>query len=134
MKKRNMHTIALLTLITATMCSFTACSKTESGESKTVQSETPAAPVVKSDKDRILEASAAGKIGNWGLGNEYEILALLAKYDRPLEFLSQDFTMDGFDDNSISLASAMTYNELGLVKNDYDGAYGYGERVLAPLI
>jgi hypothetical protein len=26
-----------------------------------------------------------------------------------------------------SLASAMTYNELGLVKNSYDGAYGYGE-------
>ena len=29
--------------------------------------------------------------------------------------------MDGFDDGSITLASAMTYNELGLVVNDYEG-------------
>lgn len=130
MEKRNMKTIALLTLIAATMVSFTACTKTESTESTTASVETTTTtPVVKTDKDRILAASAAGKIGNWGLGNEYEILALLAKYDRPLEFLSQDFTMDGFDDNSITLASAMTYNELGLVKNDYDGAYGYGDEV-----
>ena len=37
--------------------------------------------------------------------------------------------MDGFDDDSILLASAMTYNELGLVKNDYEGGYGYGDSV-----
>ena len=37
--------------------------------------------------------------------------------------------MDGFDDDSITLASAMTYNELGLVKNDYEGGYGYGDSV-----
>ena len=37
--------------------------------------------------------------------------------------------MDGFDDDSIKLASAMTFNELGLVKNDYDGGYGYGDTV-----
>ena len=37
--------------------------------------------------------------------------------------------MDGFDDDSITLASAMTYNELGLVKNSYDGGYGYGDTV-----
>lgn len=28
--------------------------------------------------------------------------------------------MDGFDEGSITLASAMTYNELGLVVNDYE--------------
>lgn len=82
-----------------------------------------------SEEDIIKKAANDGKVGNWGLGNEYEILALLAKYELPTEYLSQDFTMDGFDDNSISLASAMTYNELGLVKNDYDGAYGYGDSV-----
>ncbi len=77
----------------------------------------------------IKAAAESGKVGNWGLGNEYEILALLAKYELPTEYLSQDFTMDGFDDDSITLASAMTYNELGLVKNDYDGGYAYGDTV-----
>ena len=37
--------------------------------------------------------------------------------------------MDGFDQDDITLASAMTYNELGLVKNDYDGGYKYGDTV-----
>ncbi|WP_455717979.1 ABC transporter substrate-binding protein [Anaerosporobacter sp.] len=37
--------------------------------------------------------------------------------------------MDGFDDDSITLASAMTFNELGLVKNSYDGGYNYGDTV-----
>lgn len=82
------------------------------------------------DTKKVIETAAnAGKVGNWGLGNEYEILALLAKYNLPTEYLSQDFTMDGFDDDSVTLASAMTYNELGLVKNSYDGGYGYGDSV-----
>lgn len=68
-------------------------------------------------------------VGNWGLGNEYEIQALLAKYDQPTDYVSMDFTMDQFDTDAITLASAMTYNELGLVKNDYDGGYGYGDKV-----
>lgn len=80
-------------------------------------------------KDRLTEASEAGKVGNWGLGNEYEIEALLTKYGLPTDYLSQDYSMDGFDDDSITLASAMTYNELGLVINDYDGGYGYGDTV-----
>lgn len=81
------------------------------------------------DEEIIKTAAAAGQVGNWGLGNEYEVLALLAKYDLDTSYLSQDFTMDGFDDDSITLASAMTYNELGLVKNDYEGGYSYGDTV-----
>ncbi|MCR4745133.1 MAG: ABC transporter substrate-binding protein [Lachnospiraceae bacterium] len=77
----------------------------------------------------IKKAAESGQVGNWGLGNEYEVLALLSKYGLPTSFLSQDFTMDGFDDNSILLASAMTYNELGLVKNSYDGGYDYGDSI-----
>ena len=73
-----------------------------------------------SNEDIIKSAAEAGTVGNWGLGNEYEIQALLTKYGEPTDYLSQDFTMDGFDDDSIKLASAMTFNELGLVKNDYD--------------
>ena len=82
-----------------------------------------------SNEEIIKSAAAEGKVGNWGLGNEYEILALLQKYDLPTEYLAQDFTMDGFDQDDITLASAMTYNELGLVKNDYDGGYKYGDTV-----
>ncbi|MBP3857857.1 MAG: ABC transporter substrate-binding protein [Ruminiclostridium sp.] len=82
-----------------------------------------------SDSDRIISAAQAGKVGNWGLGNEYEIFALLTKYGQENKFLSQAFDMDGFDDDSITLASAMTYNELGLVQNSYEGGYGYGDSV-----
>lgn len=82
-----------------------------------------------SSEDVIKKAAEEGKVGNWGLGNEYEVLALLAKYGLPTDYLSEDFTMDGFDDDSILLASAMTYNELGLVQNDYDGGYSYGDSI-----
>ncbi|NJP40596.1 ABC transporter substrate-binding protein [Oscillospiraceae bacterium HV4-5-C5C] len=77
----------------------------------------------------LTKAAGEGKVGNWGLGNEYEVEALLSKYNLPTDYLSQAFDMDGFDDDSILLASAMTYNELGLVKNSYDGGYGYGDTV-----
>jgi len=95
---------------------------------------TSTAPVVgytagTSVKDIVIDAAKKGRVGNWGLGNEYEVQALLAKFGQPTTFLSQAFDMDGFDDNSILLASAMTYNELGLVKNSYSGGYKYGEKV-----
>ena len=77
----------------------------------------------------VLDAAGKGQVGNWGLGNEYEIQALLTKYGQGTSYLSQAFDMDGFDDDSILLASAMTYNELGLVKNSYEGGYGYGDGV-----
>lgn len=100
----------------------------EAAAEETAEAEGEASAELTSEA--VIKAAAAdGKVGNWGLGNEYEILALLAKYGLPTEFLSQDFTMDGFDDDSVILASAMTYNELGLVKNDYDGGYSYGDSV-----
>ncbi len=77
----------------------------------------------------VVDAASQGKVGNWGLGNEYEVQALLTKYGQDTSYLSQAFDMDGFDDDSILLASAMTYNELGLVENSYDGGYGYGDSV-----
>ena len=82
-----------------------------------------------SHEEIIKDAAGKGKVGNWGLGNEYEIQALLAKYNLPTSYLSQAFDMDGFDSDEILLASAMTYNELGLVINDYEGGYGYGNKV-----
>ncbi|MGN0610970.1 MAG: ABC transporter substrate-binding protein, partial [Ruminiclostridium sp.] len=70
-----------------------------------------------------------GMVGNWGLGNEYEIQALLSKYGLPTDYITMDFTMDQIDQDTITLASAMTYNELGLIKNSYDGGYGYGDEI-----
>ncbi len=130
-------TIAFLAALTMVTASFAGCG---SSENKSSDSATSSSSSVAEDKsssssaemssgDRIISAAQAGKIGNWGLGNEYEILALLTKYGQKPEYLSQSFDMDGFDDNSITLASAMTYNELGLVVNDYQGGYGYGDTV-----
>ncbi|WP_320129751.1 ABC transporter substrate-binding protein [uncultured Sphaerochaeta sp.] len=72
------------------------------------------------------DITASTKVGNWGLGNEYEVKALLQKLGLPTEYVNQDFTMNGFDKGTIDLASAMTYNEYGLVINSYEGALGYG--------
>lgn len=110
---------------------FAGCGSSSSGSSSKSDSSASAESTgeVMSNEDIIKSAAEAGTVGNWGLGNEYEIQALLTKYGEPTDYLSQDFTMDGFDDDSIKLASAMTYNELGLVKNDYDGGYDYGDTV-----
>ncbi|HBV53054.1 MAG TPA: nitrate ABC transporter substrate-binding protein [Clostridiales bacterium] len=93
------------------------------------QNEEPILTEDMTNEERIIAAAQAGKVGNWGLGNEYEIQALLSKYGQSTDYLVQSFDMDGFDDDSILLASAMTYNELGLVVNDYEGGYGYGDTV-----
>lgn len=104
---------------------FTGCgSKTEKAADDTSKEKTEM-----TDEERIVAAAKDGKVGNWGLGNEYEIQALLTKYGQSTDYLVQSFDMDGFDDGSITLASAMTYNELGLVVNDYEGGYGYGDTV-----
>jgi len=59
------------------------------------------------------------KVANWFGGNEYEVLALLKKYnldkDKDLKLVQQDYTMDQLKEGSVDAASAMTYNELGLL-------------------
>lgn len=59
------------------------------------------------------------KVANWFGGNEYEVLALLEKYnlnkDSDLELVQQDYTMDQLKEGSVDAASAMTYNEFGLL-------------------
>ncbi len=112
-----------------TACGGSTGAASSSAPASTTAASSSAAATTKSSADIIKAAAGQGKVGNWGLGNEYEILALLAKYEQPTSYLSQDFTMDGFDDDSILLASAMTYNELGLVKNSYEGGYKYGDSV-----
>lgn len=112
---------------------FTGCGGTAGGASAPSAASGSASAAASgtqmTDEERIISAAQAKKVGNWGLGNEYEIQALLAKYGQSTDYVSMDFTMDQFDTDAITLASAMTYNELGLVVNSYDGALGYGDKV-----
>lgn len=126
MNVKRLLAVSLAAMMTAT--AFAGCGNSggSSSDSKAASAST-GTPMT--NEEIIKKAAAEGKIGNWGLGNEYEILALLQKYDLPTTYLSQDFTMDGFDQDDITLASAMSFNELGLVINDYDGGYKYGDTV-----
>lgn len=59
------------------------------------------------------------KIGSWFGGNEYELYALLGKYnlnkDKDVKLVQQDFTMNQIESGNIDVAQAMTYNEYGLL-------------------
>ncbi len=59
------------------------------------------------------------KIGSWFGGNEYEIYALLEANgldrDKDLKLVQQDYTMNQLLNGEIDAASAMTYNEYGLL-------------------
>ena len=126
MDVKRLLAVSLAAMMTAT--AFAGCGNS-GGSSSASKAASASTGTPMTNEEIIKKAAAEGKIGNWGLGNEYEILALLQKYDLPTTYLSQDFTMDGFDQDDITLASAMTYNELGLVINDYDGGYKYGDTV-----
>lgn len=137
-KRKKFAAAAALVLACAqlTACSGGSTSSTSSSSSASASSSVSSQSGASSSEsgamtheEIIKAAAAAGKVGNWGLGNEYEIQALLTKYGLPADYITQDFTMDQFDSNSVELASAMTYNELGLVKNSYDGGYSYGDTV-----
>ena len=132
MKKRMRKLISVIGVTALAVSLFAGCGGSDQkGSSSKSDSSASAESTgeVMTNEEIIKAAAEAGTVGNWGLGNEYEIQALLTKYGEPTDYLSQDFTMEGFDDDSIKLASAMTFNELGLVKNDYDGGYGYGDTV-----
>lgn len=133
MKRRMKKIVALLSVAALAVSLAAGCgsgsdSSSDSGSKKT-SSAKGATSTEMTSEEIIKQAASEGKVGNWGLGNEYEIEALLEKYGQPTDYLSQAFDMDGFDNDDITLASAMTFNELGLVKNDYDGGYGYGDTV-----
>lgn len=59
------------------------------------------------------------KVGSWFGGNEYELYALIEAAgldrDKDLKMVQQDFTMDQVKKGDIDAASAMTYNEYGLL-------------------
>ena len=126
MNVKRLLAVSLAAMMTAT--AFAGCGNS-GGSSSDSKADSASTGTPMTNEEIIKKAAAEGKIGNWGLGNEYEILALLQKYDLPTTYLSQDFPMDGFDQDDITLASAMSFNELGLVINDYDGGYKYGDTV-----
>ena len=121
--------VVLAACIIAAGLALNGCSKKNGSSAASSAAGGPYFAQGTSAETIVKTCASAGKVGNWGLGNEYEILALLSKYGQEQKFLSQAFDMDGFDDGSIWLASAMTYNELGLVKNSYEGGYKYGDSV-----
>ena len=139
MRKEMKKMVALLSVVVLLITCIVGCgdskntSKEKSSEKPVTSAPAKTASVspsaTMSSSNIIVKAAKEGKVGNWGLGNEYEVQALLAKNNQLTTYLSQAFDMDGFDDDSITLASAMTYNELGLVVNSYDGGYNYGDKV-----
>lgn len=134
-KRKKFAAAAALVLACAQLTACSSGSASSTSSASTSSSASPQSGASSSEsgamthEEIIKAAAAAGKVGNWGLGNEYEIQALLTKYGLPADYITQDFTMDQFDSDSVELASAMTYNELGLVKNSYDGGYSYGDTV-----
>ena len=94
--KKTLAAIAALTMVTASM---SGCGSSEdkssvstassSGESVSSSSVSDESNVEMSNEERIISAAQEGKVGNWGLGNEYEILALLTKYGQDTTYLSQ---------------------------------------------
>jgi len=59
------------------------------------------------------------KVGSWFGGNEYELYALIEaaglNKDKDLTLVQQDYTMDQVKGGAVDAASAMTYNEYGLL-------------------
>lgn len=137
---KNKRVLAALLAASCLAASFTACSDSgtsspaadssvASGDASSAADGSSDSTGLMSDEEIIKKASSENKVGNWGLGNEYEIQALLSKYGLPTDYITMDFTMDQIDKDTITLASAMTYNELGLIKNSYDGGYNYGDEI-----
>ena len=73
-----------------------------------------AATGIKTPKDLIGK-----KVGSWFGGNEYELYALFESAginkDKDLKLIQQDFTMEQVKSGAVDAASAMTYNEYGLL-------------------
>jgi len=76
--------------------------------------------VSKADAGIKTPADLKGKtIGSWFGGNEYEIYALLEANkldkDKDVTLVQQDYTMNQLINGEVDAASAMTYNEYGLL-------------------
>lgn len=120
MRKQRKKLVSIILAMALAVMSFTACGSDSSNEKEGFKKDT-------SVKDILTKTAKEGSISAWGLGDQYEIYALLAKYNLKTKLVSQSFDMDAFDSGSVGLACAMTYNELGLLLNNYDGCYNYAK-------
>ena len=68
------------------------------------------------------------KIGNWGFGNEFELLAGIRKHGmdpaKDVQLVPQQFDMNAFVAGQIDAAQAMTYNEYAQVLETKNPATG----------
>jgi len=77
-----------------------------------------------------IKQMAHKKVGNWLLGNEFELFAALAKNgidprnSSQVKIVQQPFDMNLFLQHKIDAASAMTYNELAKVLESTDQKTG----------
>lgn len=81
--------------------------------------------VAKADSGIKSGADLTGKkVGSWFGGREYEFYALVDKYgidyNKDIEWVQQDYTLDQFNNGEIDVASAMSYNEYLLLLDQYD--------------
>ena len=70
--------VAALAVSLAAGCGSGSDSSSDSGSKKT-SSAKGATSTEMTSEEIIKQAASEGKVGNWGLGNEYEIEALLEK-------------------------------------------------------
>ena len=124
MKHTRKSAFAVVAAVLA-LAQLTACGTAESSSTPTSSSADTGSSAASSasSEEIIKEAAAAGKIGNWGLGNEYEIQALLTKYGLPTDYITQDFTMDQFDTDAVTLASAMSSDTLVSAVTSFPSAF-----------
>ena len=86
MKKRMRKLISVIGVTVLAVSLFAGCGNSDQqGSSSKSDSSASAESTgeVMSNEDIIKSAAEAGTVGNWGLGNEYEIQALLTKYGEP---------------------------------------------------
>ncbi|MCU1379951.1 MAG: putative transporter substrate binding protein [Acidimicrobiales bacterium] len=81
------------------------------------------------DDNLTTPASLKGKkVGNWGFGNEFELLAGLRKDgldpEKDVELVQQNFDMQALLNHEIAAAQAMSYNEYGILLETDDPKSG----------
>jgi NitT/TauT family transport system substrate-binding protein len=82
----------------------------------------------KDDKLTTPASLKGKKVGNWGFGNEFELLAGLRKDgldpDKDVELVQQNFDMQALLNHEIAAAQAMSYNEYGILLETDDPKSG----------
>ena len=73
---------------------------------------------LKDELGTTTTVTSGQSVGNWLSGNQYELQAYLAGLGLDTALISQNYDMTQLTSGSLDWASAMTYNELGLLLED----------------